>query len=92
MQSKYSLNADAYNRINIPEYVIKWTQQGIKIPFREIQNKCFAANRVDSKVKECFIDHEIAKLAANGSIRETKVKPVCILAIQCVPKKNKKLR
>ena len=90
--SKYQLNATAYTRIGAPQTVINWILNGIKVPFSDIPNKCFYSNRVNTRKQYKFVNSEIKKLVKNGTIQEVDTKPHCILAIQCAPKKNGKLR
>ena len=86
------LNANTYRTIGASETVIRWLEQGVPLPFKSIPNKYFAANRIRSKKEEQFVDGEIAKLLESNTIKKVREKPKCILALQCVPKKNKKLR
>ena len=39
-----------------------------------------------------FVDEQISKLLKSHTVRVSDVKPRCILALQCVPKKNNKIR
>ena len=88
----YQLSATAYSRIGAPDYVIDWIINGVRIPFKDKPNKCFYSNRVKGKQQEAFVDSQVGKLVQEGSLKEVNHKPQCVLALQCVPKKNQKLR
>ena len=86
------LNTAAYRKIGAPEHVLRWLEEGIKIPFIHTPNRCFYANRINTANKRRFMDEQVKKLLQNEVIRESETKPKCILAMQCVPKKGNKLR
>ena len=86
------LKYDAYQRIGANDTVLSWILNGIPIPFKDIPNHCYYQNRITSAKQEKFVTAEIDKLVQAGTIAQVNTKPHCILAIQCVPKKNGKLR
>ena len=90
MGMPYQLNAKAYKRIGAPDYIIDWINNGVRIPFKDKPNKCFYSNRIQSKVQASFVDSQIEKLVKEKSLCEVSQKPHCVLALQCVPKKNGK--
>ena len=88
------LKVQAWRDIGAPDFIIDWVENGVKIPFHnnikpppvQLQNRVSGAREYN------FIDSEIQKLLQQGSIIKCDVKPECVLPIQCVPKKNDKLR
>ena len=89
-QSK--LNLSAYERIGAPEYVFDWIRNGVQLKFSQKPARCYYKNRINSLKEFQFIDHQVQQLELDGTIRCAFEKPRCILALQCMPKKNKKLR
>ena len=59
--------------------------------FKSKAEACFHSNRVFSDRQVSFLDEETRKLVNAGTIRPVQHKPRCVLAMSCVPKKNKKL-
>ena len=91
-QIRMKLNPEAYERIGAPDYIIEWVRQGVSIPFQKTPNRCFYQNRIFTKHQVSFMDEQVCKLLNQGVIEVSEVKPHCILAMQCVPKKGGKLR
>ena len=88
INSKPALNPEAYKYIGASDQVTRWITDGVLFPFVSEQQQCA---RINSYLQEVFVDGEIEKLLSTGVIREVTEEPNCILAISCVPKKNKKL-
>ena len=86
-----SRNIDNWRKIDANPTVISWLQNGIKIKFHREPVTYEFQNRVD-KCNNNFVNSEICKLLANGSISGTKNKPFCVSALSVVKKKGKKLR
>ena len=86
------LDAEVYQCIGAPEYVIQWIKEGVKLPFIKEPNHCFYSNRVSGKKQSFFMDEQISKLLKTGAVKLVNYKPRCILAMQCVPKKGGKLQ
>ena len=72
---------NAWRRINTNEEVIDWINNGLNLPLSFHLTK-FSPQQVD------FIDSEIWTLFFSGAISESVVKPFCVNAIGCVPKKT----
>ena len=92
MLSTQRLKPEEYEWIGAPQHVVRWLREGVKIPFWKKPNKMFYVNRIDTKRKERFMDEQVSKLAQEGTIRKVNEKPTCVLAMQCVPKKQANLR
>ena len=87
------LKLEAWQRIGAPDHLLNWVQHGAIIHFKSEPEACDLANRVHGTQEHNFVDTQIQKLLKEGAIRECKIgeRPHCVLPIQCVPKKNKKL-
>ena len=88
------LNLEAWKRIGSPEYVYKWIQYGVKIPFgKQLPPPSEQPNRVHGASHCNFVDNEIKRLLELGYVCECfNWKPKCVLPLQVVPKKNGKNR
>ena len=85
---------DAWERIDVPKFVLDWIKYGVRIPFKAGEdNISFELNnRQFSDKEETFIDGEISRFLSADWIERCDVKPICVNPILCVPKKNNKLR
>ena len=88
----YKLNVEEYKRIGAPAQVIDRLTNGAKLLFDSEPEECFHHNRVFTDIHVKFIVNEINRLLSVGAIRESKIKPKCVLAMRAVPKKNNKHR
>jgi len=81
-------------QVGAPDYILSWIKDGITLPFNDKPEKFVLPNRDFSSKEKQFIDNELQRLVANGSIVQCSNDnlPQCISPISCVPKKNKKLR
>ena len=84
----------AWQRIGTPPNVLNWIANGIHIPFHT-HPECFELKNhklLPPHVK--FVDNEIKDLLSSNAIRlcDPGEIPYCVSPIQCVPKKNGKLR
>jgi ribonuclease HI len=92
MYSRLASNVQAWQNIGANTTTIDWILNGVTldlceqpVPF-ELQNRKFEVH------EETFIDEEVERLLAAGSIRATDQKPICISPLSVVPKKGNKLR
>ena len=83
---------DGYHYIGAPQWILDWIQYGAKVHFKQEPTQIHLQNRVYGAKEHNFIDGEIKRLVKEGSIKEVKQPPKCVMPIQCVPKPNKKLR
>ena len=89
------LKLEAWKQIGAPDHILDWVENGAPIPFRpDFPPEIHLKNRVSGAKEFNFLDKEIQKLEKQGAIKQCDIgdKPKCVLPIQCVPKKNKKLR
>lgn len=89
------LHSDNWCKITENDTVLDWITHGIQIPFIDRANFSFDIPNRKFNVRECaFIDKEIKELLISGAIRKCRTGeiPVCVSPLNCVPKKNSKLR
>ena len=87
-----SLNLNAWRKIGTPDHILEWIEHGAYIPFKSKPTSIHLSNRIYGAKEHNFIDVQIRKLLDTGAIKLCDKKPTCVLPIQCVPKKNGKLR
>ena len=78
--------------IGASESIIDWVKNGVHLSFNSSPVPYSQANRVVSALHKQFVDSEIQNLLNKGAISPVAYKPLCVSALSCVPKKNKKLR
>ena len=77
----------------MPDYILSWIEHGVRVLFRpKFLDLVCLLNRVHGATEHNFVDNEIKHLLKEGAIIECEFQPPYVLPIQCVPKKNKKLR
>ena len=87
------LNLDTWSNIGTPDHILEWVKYGVKILFKAEPGQCEFSNRISGAREFNFVDLEIECLLQQGLIRRCYGwKPKCILPLQCVPKKDNKLR
>ena len=82
---------ESWTKIGASQTVLDWIKYGVHIPFSRVPNSFELNNSVADKYTS-FIDSEINNLLLIGAISEVSEKPHCVSPINCVPKKNGKLR
>ena len=87
----YKLDAKTYERIGASKQVIDWIENGVTPPFTSEPHACEYTNRIKIQHSK-FVTEQVKQLLSIGAVRKVDKKLYCILALQCVPKKNKKLR
>ena len=88
----FELSVEAYKRIGAPDYILDWVQNGVKFKFRRTPNQCFYYNRIHGAKQSHFMDQQVAELVRTNAVKQVNFKPKCVLSMQCVPKKQNKLR
>ena len=87
-----SLNVSAYEWIGAPPVILEWTKYGAKVHFTADPEPQFLPNRVKGACEYNSINGKVKKLLKQGAICQCyNWRPVCIMSIQCVPKKGSKL-
>ena len=82
-------NVSAWRKIDAPEYVLDWIEQGVPITFKDQPPHSFELPNPHWKLKEFnFLQSEISKLLTEGAIEKCTEKPHCISPIKAVPKKS----
>ena len=82
-------NVSAWRKIDAPEYVLDWIEQGVPITFKDQPPHNFELPNPHWKLKEFnFLQSEISKLLTEGAIEKCTEKPHCISPIKAVPKKS----
>lgn len=80
---------DAWKKIDAPDYVLHWINNGIVIPFSSSESVSFELyNRSFSRKESSFLRQEISRLIDADCIEQCVVKPTCVNPIHCVPKKE----
>ena len=86
------LKIEAWKQIGTPQHILKWIECGAPVPFAEEPPEILMKNNVHGAREFNFVDFELKRLLESGAIIKSQFKPKCVLPIQCVPKKNDKLR
>lgn len=90
--AQWHTHTDSWTTINPSFSVLSWIREGVPIPFVSIPPPFALPNRQSTAKESSFIEAEVASLCQSGAIRQTRVKPVCISPIWCIPKKNGSFR
>ena len=78
------------NTLNASQFVQDIVDEGYKIPFQSIPDRCFLNNNKSARDQPGFVSEAIFKLLAGGYIAEQVEPPYCINPLSVV--KGKKLR
>ena len=88
-------NIAHWRNIGASDTVLKWIKDGIDIPFHTAPENFCLKNQVVSPSHHNFINEEIQRLLNQGAIikcNNEAERPHCVSPINCVPKRNNKLR
>ena len=77
-----------WEKIDTPEYLKSWINEGVSIPFAQIPEPCAFGNPNCSEDEENFIDSKLTKLLNKSFISKVNHQPHCVTPIRCTPKKN----
>ena len=82
------LNLKAWRDIDAPDYILKWVECGMPVPFRPCcPDPVFMENHVKGAKEYNFVDQEIERLVQEGAITETVDPPhVCFTNTMCTQK------
>ena len=87
------LQLNKQRKIGPPEHVLQWIEYGVSVLWKQEPPSAVLSNRVHGQQQCNFITAELKRLLQQGAIEKCEGwQPQCILPIQCIPKKNGKLR
>ena len=82
---------DKWEQIKAPPFVLDWIKECFTIPFDVLPDKFTDPNPKQSTKEESFVEGDLQRLAAKGSLVKCDTEediPDCITPVFCVPKKN----